>query len=836
MKNLLFALLWTGAVYAQLAPAPVAAIGPDAARCDDLGASTICFQQLAGTTAVNFPEVAVVLGGQQQGPVVVSATAVSPSGRPWLAIAAPSQPPSPTVTGALPFDFRAAVDTSVTRAFGEGTYLSYINVFVGTLLRTRIPVVLRILPGNDRLAALPDRIDDLTAPAQSSPVTRPLIIEHLEGGARGAPSVISATPATNDGGGWLLVNLRATDPSATNPSATERPCALFPTPCVIDVILAPPPVSGNYIGAVTVSDGTRSTVIPVRARITTSTVTPPIDTPPGAIVLSAPIGSREKITRSLTVGNNSAGAPFVLVKEAEWLEVTPSGPFLPANFVLSVDPTGLEPGSYTDTIVLIHAETGSLLALIPVTLNITSPNYLPWLRQGGGWQSSLYLLNHGAEEVSVGLRFWSSSPAADRPRADPAEPWSLTVKDRGPLFAIGDERIPPGGVRVLETANNDRQMSQGWAEVLAGGPVATFVVMRRTAGAGGKLPPSEAAVPVARAFQSAILAPFDNTGDAVTTLTVANAADAEVRLRVTIRNQDGAESGRAADLRLPALGQAVLTLGDKDGLFPDTAGRIGSIEMAATGARLLAYAMRSRNGQLAPFPIAPKAGLANERGVPLIRFGGGWESALTIVNPSSLNQTGGLRFHAASGEPLATPFADSEIRRDAVSPVVPARGTVELQMPGKDAARTDGWVEDIYPAATQGFAVLRQENGGAAGLLIPYETTVPATGAFSGAVAMPFDNTGGRSTELALVNLDEQSTEIQVFVSDRSGRFSPREVGTFRLTPRGHTVVRVEDFEPAWAGRTGMVEFRSRSGNRLSGSALVVAGDSMVAIPAGPAR
>jgi hypothetical protein len=800
----------------------VADIGPESARCGELGAATICFQQMAGQDATTPGVAAVVLGGQPQGSILVTATTVSPQGRPWLVIAAPSQPPASSVSGFLPFDFRVSVDSAVTRTLGEGAYLAYLNVFAGTLLRTRIPVVLRILPGSDVLSTQPDRIDDVSAPAQTAPVIRPVMVEHLDRGSPGPPVGITATPATNDGRGWLTVNTRP-----TTPPANDRPCALFPTPCGIEVIVTPPPASGLYTGAVTLSDGSRSALLPVRVRITASTVVPPIDTLPGAISLTAPAGSRDKISRSVTVGNNTAGAPFIMTKEASWLEVTPSGPFLPANFVLVADPAGLEPGIYTDTIVLIHAETGSLLALIPVSLSITSPSYLPLLRQGGGWQTSIYLINNGAEEATLGLRFWKSGGGAER-----AEVWSLTVKDRGPLFAIDDERIPAGGIRVIETNSADARMDQGWAELLAGGPVSIFAVLHRKSAAGVK-PPLEATIPVLRAFQEGILAPFDNTGGAVTTLAVVNAADRAVTLRVTVRNNDGAQSTRPPDLTIPAFGQAVLILGDKSGAYPETADRTGTLELTAPGARLVAHAIRNASGALAAFPVAPKAGLSNERGLPLLRYGGGWQTTITAVNPTAANERGGFRFHTASGAALAVPLPDFDAPRDAVAPLAPVRGAFELPIASASRDLAEGWVESAYPATTAGYAILR-----AAGTAEPasIQTTIAPSSGFPGAVAMPFDNRGGAITALAVANLDAQPTEVQVLVSDRSGRYSAREAGTFRLGARGHAMVRLEDFEQGWEGRAGLVEFRSRSGNRLMGVALAEIGQSATVLPAYPSR
>jgi hypothetical protein len=650
------------------------------------------------------------------------------------------------------------------------------------------------------------------------------MVERITPGGGSAAAVITATPGTSDGGGWLLVNTRA-----TLPPANARTCAEFPTPCGIDVLVLPPGLAGEYTGVVTVSDGVRSGFVVVKVLVDPPPDTNPVVTTGGPVSVSAPLGSRQPVLRTVLIGSSSAGTPFTLTQEQDWLDVFADEAILPTILQLSFDPSDLGPGTYTDTILIQHRDTRALLAFLPVTFHITSPKFLTDLRYGMGWQTLLYLVNPDSVENTVDVRFWRSTGPDS---ALKAQPWTLSLADRGDTSEIRSERIPAGGIRVIEASGNLAVGSQGWAEVTGAGPIETFAVLRRTAGAGGRLPAADTIVPLDRALAQTLLVPFDNRDDAVTTVAIANAADTAARVAVTIRNTDGAVSSTGSDLSLEPNGHTILTLGTAAGGFADTINKSGSLELASVTGRLIATGIRLRKGQLTTFPAVPRGGLGTARGLPLAAFGGGWDTTIRLINPAATSQPGALRFwQKTAGEPLAAPIPGFDTPREALSPTLDPGGvfTLAIASGARDASR--GWMESTHGRAVAGMAALRQAQDGDAPLLMDFESMETAAAVLSSRVGVLFDNRDPARTQATVVNIEDREARIQVYVQDLSGRFSPREIGSFRLPALGQATIRVEDLDEGWAGRTGIVEFRSSTGNRLTASAIQSNGNSFVVLP-----
>jgi hypothetical protein len=138
------------------------------------------------------------------------------------------------------------------------------------------------------------------------------------------------------------------------------------------------------------------------------------------------------------------------------LTVEPNAARWPAVLKLTENPAGLDAGLYSENVELRALDTNELLGTIPVTLTITAPLYLPTLFDGGGWRTTLYLVNAGSKDAKANVRFWSA------PR-ETGEPWLLALKGRGLTTRIENEIIPPLGVRVIETEGAQSNRQSGWA-------------------------------------------------------------------------------------------------------------------------------------------------------------------------------------------------------------------------------------------------------------------------------------------------------------------------------------------------------------------------------------
>ena len=88
----------------------------------------------------------------------------------------------------------------------------------------------------------------------------------------------------------------------------------------------------------------------------------------------------------------------------------------------------------------------------------------------------------------------------------------------------------------------------------------------------------------------------------------------------------------------------------------------------------------------------------------------------------------------------------------------------------------------------------------------------------NGRIAIPFDYRGSASTQIVLVNTNDEPTEIQTVIYDLGGRF-PRLGDAFKLPGKGQALI---DGAARWelGGQQGILTFSSRQSYRLAGVGL----------------
>jgi hypothetical protein len=191
----------------------------------------------------------------------------------------------------------------------------------------------------------------------------------------------------------------------------------------------------------------------------------------------------------------------------------------------------------------------------------TSPfdRLIPQVAVGGGWQTTMSVLNMDVGEVAFRLVF----------RTSDGRPWAVPLEGRGTAssFAL-----------TLTTGARD-SLDQGWAriEVDCCYALAGFAVFRqRVTGR----PDFEAVVPFSRPSNASFLL-YDNTAGFTTGLSLANGyASAAAPLTMWVRDENGNVLATKS-LNLPADGRLVTTL---PALAPESGSRKGFIEISSPGA------------------------------------------------------------------------------------------------------------------------------------------------------------------------------------------------------------------------------------------------------------
>jgi hypothetical protein len=169
-----------------------------------------------------------------------------------------------------------------------------------------------------------------------------------------------------------------------------------------------------------------------------------------------------------------------------------------------------------------------------------------------------------------------------------------------------------------------------------------------------------------------------------------------------------------------------------------------------------------------PFGLAVAAtGSVPRTGViPHFVAGGGWTTAIWLVNRTAAQVQVSLIFHSDNGAVMNLPVT---VTQGAVTSQVAASTLAEVIAPNTTlvvtnltlANEVEGWVDVQGNGALSGFAFF--SNGTA-------EASVPLQTQIGNSITLPFDNTGTNSTGIALVNLAGAQAAITATVWDQNGK------------------------------------------------------------------
>jgi uncharacterized protein (TIGR03437 family) len=175
----------------------------------------------------------------------------------------------------------------------------------------------------------------------------------------GSPVGFNSVATTTTGGPWLGVS----------PAAATTPAAVTLTANAAGL------VPGTYTGVVkfTRTSGGNSFSLPVTLTVAPM---PALVNGTSALAFAFETGGSAPATRSISIGSSAAvftvSAAALTDVGGPWLTVTPSTAATPANLIVSVDPTGLTPNTYTGSVSLSAPGVLNGLGSIPVVLLVSS--------------------------------------------------------------------------------------------------------------------------------------------------------------------------------------------------------------------------------------------------------------------------------------------------------------------------------------------------------------------------------------------------------------------------------------------------------------------------------
>jgi hypothetical protein len=421
------------------------------------------------------------------------------------------------------------------------------------------------------------------------------------------------------------------------------------------------------------------------------------------------------------------------------------------------------------------------------------------IASGGGWDTSLTLVNLGTAPGEARLNFYANDGSAPQlPFTFPLQP-SL-----GPAAgSTVDQVINAGATLVIDTTGPASQtVATGWSQLLASGNIGAFAIFDYVPTG------QQAVVPVETRNAASYLLAFDDTGPLATGLAIANLATSPATVGVVIRDDTGAKIGMGT-VSLPAQGHNSFMLNDATYGFPITAGKRGTVEFdTPANGQISVLGLRANGNALTTLPVLANVGTTGGT-MAHVASGGGWQTIFTLVNAGETSANTELKFFADGGSalslPLSFPQTGATSTESVVNQVIPAGGTLIVVTQGQaSGAPVTGSAQLSANGNVSGFAIF--QNAG-------QEAVVPLDLGNASSEVLAFDNTSNLATGIALANGSAQPAAVPVTLRDATG--ATLATTTIDLPALGHSSQMLTTLFPAATNMRGTVEFDTPSGGQI---------------------
>ena len=206
-----------------------------------------------------------------------------------------------------------------------------------------------------------------------------------------------------------------------------------------------------------------------------------------------------------------------------------------------------------------------------------------------------------------------------------------------------------------------------------------------------------------------------------------------------------------------------------------------------------------------------------------IAVGGTWSTRFYISNISTAPVAINLLIRDDNGNNLNLPFTVTQqgtaqqLNNNSFTGVLNANTEIIIDSGAQIANLVTGWVDVLSsgaPNALAGFAIFRTpESTG-----VTAEGTTPLQTVFESKIDVPYDDTSGYDTAVAIANLASTAATVTATVFDTSGN----QLGTYsiQLAANGHSSFLFPTQFAVTQGQQGIVQFNNTSGGNLAGVAL----------------
>jgi hypothetical protein len=191
---------------------------------------------------------------------------------------------------------------------------------------------------------------------------------------------------------------------------------------------------------------------------------------------------------------------------------------------------------------------------------------------------------------------------------------------------------------------------------------------------------------------------------------------------------------------------------------------------------------------------------------------------MVFLNVSTTTASVEIKYFTSAGQPLTLPVSGvGLVAENKIA--VPANGTASVEFDASSVPLVVGWAEVVSSASVRGQGIYHTQTPGqpaseaAVPLLVRESSTcvipLPAdSSAFPDALLLPFDNTDGYVSSIALANVTSAAATLDVEFVDATGR----QLHSFQkqMPAHGHTAFATTDYA-AVAGKQGLVRVRQNA-------------------------
>jgi hypothetical protein len=203
---------------------------------------------------------------------------------------------------------------------------------------------------------------------------------------------------------------------------------------------------------------------------------------------------------------------------------------------------------------------------------------------------------------------------------------------------------------------------------------------------------------------------------------------------------------------------------------------------------------------------------------PHLAMGGGWETTIVIVNITNATTPFTQNFYDEAGNPMTVTVQapDGSITTvNSMQNTLAPGGSVRFTLISSSADAQMGWSGISYDSSQGrlgGYASFRLNVNG-----VVNEGLVPLSAYDDSWFVMPFDNTQGYVTALALCNPGNVADNVTITAVDPNGNTIASE--TVNLAPGAHTayVITADGHMPSLANAAGALLVESTNTTTLSG-------------------